>query len=135
MLDDYEGGFMVNSVKMGGALFITDLALRPRFSTNGMEIILFGIEGFILAMLYHGSQGSCTKYDVEESDEKIEVCDQPDTTIVDAFVCGLTVYFTDYMLAMLNSDDMIQLLFKYMLQGMIVTSILTYRLYKGLGSA
>lgn len=124
MLDNYSGNYIANSVKIGAVLYMTDVVLRPRFEGDMMEVLLFGIQGWIVAYIYNTSQKDCD----DEADPP--VCHTQDVTLMQAAAAGFTCYVTNLLIGTLRFEGLANEIIKFGIQGMLVNMVLTFNYYQ-----
>lgn len=133
MLEDYEGGYLINSTYFAGILFASDAIIRPQATgSDVMEIIKFGVEGYLMAWVFNYSQTKCVTDDDKDPPET--TCSKDDTTIADAIIAAIAIFLTDKLLRIADwGDSMGQKMLKFLIQGMLINATLTWRDYSGRG--
>lgn len=111
MTGSYDHPFMKGAF-MGMGIFLTDMVLRPQFTSSSMmELVLFGIEGVVCDLIYGMAEENLKTGSVN---------------FKKSAVAGLTIWLSDFFLRPAFVGGIGMEIFKFLLQGILVMMVFNY---------
>lgn len=112
------GNPLIQGLMMGGAIFMTDLLLRPNLAASGMmEILLFFAEGAICDLVYDAMSGCGSGG---------KMFGIGNLSLKKSALGGLTIWLSDFFLRPQVVTGAFSEIVKFLIQGMLVMLVFNY---------